>query len=141
MIRNSVAIILLFVTTTFYSQDVVGKWKNIDDETGKSKGVVEIYKKSGKIYGKVISILVPGREDALCQNCQGEDADKPILGLTIIKGLVKDGKEYNSGEILDPTNGKLYRCLIELKEKDKLKVRGYIGFALFGRTQYWYRVK
>jgi len=61
--------------------------------------------------------------------------------LTVIKGLKKDGDEYNSGKILDPKNGKIYKCFITLESKDKLKVRGYIGFALLGRTQYWYRVK
>ncbi|MEN9656287.1 MAG: hypothetical protein RL311_1258, partial [Bacteroidota bacterium] len=70
----------------------------------------------------------------------GDDKNKPILGLNIIKGLSKDGAEYNSGEILDPKNGKLYKCALSLESKDKLKVRGYIGFSLIGRTQYWYRV-
>jgi uncharacterized protein (DUF2147 family) len=134
-------LVLLFITTIFYSQGIIGKWKTIDDETGKEKSIVEIYEKSGKIYGKVIEILDLEHAKSFCQECRGEDARKPILGLTVIKGLVKDGDEYNSGTILDPKNGKLYRCLIELKEKDKLKVRGYIGFSLFGRTQYWYRVK
>jgi uncharacterized protein (DUF2147 family) len=69
----------------------------------------------------------------LCKNCSGEDANKPILGLTIIKGLSKD-KEYNSGEIMDPKNGRHYKCTIVLQSKDKLKVRGDIGFALLGRT-------
>ena len=59
----------------------------------------------------------------------------------IIKGLEKDGDEYNDGKILDPQSGKLYKCLIELENADKLKVRGYIGFSLIGRTQYWHRVK
>ena len=57
-----------------------------------------------------------------------------------IKGLSKEGAEYTSGEILDPKNGKLYKCTISLESKDKLKVRGYIGFSLLGRTQYWHRV-
>ena len=62
------------------------------------------------------------------------------MGMIVIKGLKKDGDEYNGGKILDPNNGKLYKCYIELEEDDKLKVRGYIGLALLGRTQYWYRV-
>ncbi|MCW2118864.1 DUF2147 domain-containing protein [Flavobacterium sp. 7A] len=141
MKKSVLTLVLLFVTSIFYSQSIIGKWKTIDDETGEAKSIVEIYERSGKIYGKVTEILDAKRAKSICQDCSGDDANKPILGLTIIKGLKKDGKEYNSGEILDPTNGKLYRCLIELKEKDKLKVRGYIGISLFGRTQYWYRVK
>ena len=132
---------LLLITTVFYSQSITGKWKTIDDETGKAKSIIEIYEKSGKIYGKVVEILDASRTKELCQDCPGEDSRKPIMGLNVIKGLKKDGDEYSGGQILDPKNGKLYKCLIVLESQDKLKVRGYIGFSLLGRTQYWYRVK
>ena len=136
-------IILLFcffATTLIYSQSVIGKWKTIDDETGDAKSIVEVYSKSGKIYAKVIEILDLEHKNSVCIKCSGEDKNKSILGLIVIKGLTKDGSEYNSGEILDPKNGKLYKCALSLESKDKLKIRGYIGFSLLGRTQYWYRV-
>ncbi|HCF04136.1 DUF2147 domain-containing protein [Flavobacterium sp.] len=126
--------------TSMQSQSVIGKWKTIDDVTGEAKSIVEVFSKSGKIYAKVVDILDPATKNNLCKQCSGEDKNKPILGLTIIKGLSKDGSEYNSGEILDPKNGKLYKCALALESKDKLKVRGYIGFSLLGRTQYWHRV-
>lgn len=141
MKKNSICIVFLLLTNVFYSQSVIGKWKTIDDETGKPKSIVEIYEKSGKIYGKVIEILTPENKKKLCKDCEGEDKGKPVLGLTIVKGLTKDGDEYSNGKILDPKNGKLYKCVLALEEKDKLKVRGYIGFSLIGRTQYWYRIK
>ena len=128
------------VMTSMQSQSVIGKWKTIDDATGEAKSIVEVFSKSGKIYAKVVDILDPATKNNLCKQCSGEDKNKPILGLTIIKGLSKDGSEYNSGEILDPKNGKLYKCALTLESKDKLKVRGYIGFSLLGRTQYWHRV-
>ena len=136
-------ITLLFcitVITSMQSQSVIGKWKTIDDTTGEAKSIVEVFSKSGKIYAKVVDILDPATKNNLCKQCSGEDKNKPILGLIIIKGLSKDGSEYNSGEILDPKNGKLYKCALTLESKDKLKVRGYIGFSLLGRTQYWHRV-
>lgn len=136
----SLAVFFLTISN-LQSQTVVGKWKTIDDETGKAKSVVEIYEKSGKIYGKVIEILETDEKNKVCKECSGDDKNKPILGITVIKGLRKDGEEYNDGEILDPKNGKLYKCFITLEGSDKLKVRGYIGFSLLGRTQYWYRVK
>lgn len=126
--------------TSMQSQSVIGKWKTIDDATGEAKSIVEVFSKSGKIYAKVVDILDPATKNNLCKQCSGDDKNKPILGLTIIKGLSKDGSEYNSGEILDPKNGKLYKCALTLESKDKLKVRGYIGFSLLGRTQYWHRV-
>ena len=76
-----------------------------------------------------------------CIKCTGTDKDKPILGLIIIKGLSKDGHEYNGGKIVDPESGKIYKSFIKLIGKDKLEVRGYIGFALIGRSQTWLRVK
>ena len=140
MNNNYLIAALLFFQISI-SQTVIGKWKTIDDETGKEKGVVEIYEKNGKIYGKIVEILESENRDKKCTLCKGEDKNKPILGLTFIKGLVKDGLEYNDGQVLDPKNGKLYKCYITLVGKDKLKIRGYIGISLFGRTQYWYRVK
>jgi uncharacterized protein (DUF2147 family) len=134
-------IAIAFVSFTSTAQDVFGKWKTIDDVSGEAKSVIDIYERDGKVYGKVIQILTEGREDSLCAECGGEEKDKPIMGLEIIRGLEKDGDVYEDGEILDPDNGKLYECYIELEEKNKLKVRGYIGFSLLGRTQFWYRVE
>ncbi|MFV8341907.1 DUF2147 domain-containing protein [Flavobacterium sp. XS2P39] len=143
MKKSKFVTIVLFFVSIFYGQNgaVVGKWKTIDDETGNAKSIVEIYEESGKIYGKVIEILEEEHKNKVCSNCTGEDKNKPILGMIVIKGLRKDGNEYKRGKILDPKNGKLYKCYIALESKDKLKVRGFIGISLFGRTQYWYRVE
>jgi len=133
--------LILFALTTTFAQSVTGKWRTIDDQTGEAKSVVEIYEEKGKIYGKVIEIMDETKRDALCVNCTGSDKNTPVMGLVIIRGLEKDGDEYNGGKILDPNNGKLYKCYIQLGENDILKVRGYIGFSLLGRTQYWNRVE
>ena len=134
-------LISLYLSSSFGQSGIVGKWRTIDDETGKPISVVEIFERQGKIYGRVIEIIDPKGKGKSCVNCTGEDKNKPLLGLTVIKGLTKDGHEYNGGKILDPKHGKLYKCYISLEEKDKLKVRGYVGISLFGRTQYWHRVK
>ena len=141
--KNTITILSLFVSMAFYAQSnsVIGKWKTIDDETGKPKSIVEIYEKSGKIYGKVVDILDAEKKKNLCTSCPGEDKNKPVMGLVIIKGLSKEGNEYNGGKILDPVSGKTYKCFLALEGSDKLKVRGYIGLSLFGRTQIWHRVK
>ncbi|MDO4728527.1 MAG: DUF2147 domain-containing protein [Bacteroidota bacterium] len=134
---------MFFALATSYmnAQSVIGKWKTTDDKTGEDKSIVEIYEKDGKIYGKVIEILNPAKKDAKCDKCKGSDKDKPILGLTIIKGLSKDGSEWSDGQILDPNEGKLYKCTVSLNGADKLDVRGYVGVSLLGRTQTWVRVK
>ncbi len=132
---------VLFSTMLSAQSSVLGKWKTIDDATGKAMSIVEIFEKSGKIYGRVLEIIDPKNRLLKCDNCDGDDKGKPILGLTVIKGLSADDDEYNGGKILDPKSGKLYKCYINLESEDKLKVRGYIGISLFGRTQYWHRVK
>ncbi len=141
--KKTVLSLLLFslIAISTHAQSVLGKWKTIDDVTGKAKSIVEIYEQDGKVFGKIVKILTPGRENAVCDQCEGDKKDKPILGMVILTGLEQDGDEWEDGEILDPNNGKTYSCYITLEEPDKLKVRGYIGFSLIGRTQYWYRVK
>ncbi|BES59958.1 DUF2147 domain-containing protein [Dysgonomonas capnocytophagoides] len=126
---------------TVSAQSVIGKWKTFDDKTGDAKSVVEIYEKDSKVYGKIIEILNPEKKNDKCTKCSGLDKDKPLKGLTIIKGLKKNGKEYSDGEILDPSSGKLYKCTISLENKDKLKVRGYVGISAFGRSQTWTRIE
>ena len=134
--------LILFISFNGYSQTIFGKWKTIDDETGNEKSIVEIYKaENGKAYAKILQLLEAGKEDSICDNCDGAKKDQPIKGMEIIDGLTKDDDEWNSGNILDPKTGKEYKCILELEEMDKLKVRGYIGFSLIGRTQYWYRLK
>jgi uncharacterized protein (DUF2147 family) len=54
--------------------------------------------------------------------------------------LQKDGDAWSGGTILDPESGKMYKCLLSLEDGgEKLKVRGFIGLSLLGRTQYWLR--
>ena len=134
-----IAIVLVSITST--AQDVFGKWKTIDDITGEAKSIIEIYERDGKVYGKVLKILNEEHKDDICTECTGKDRGKPIVGLELLRGLEKDGDAYEDGTIIDPENGKEYKCYIALEEKDKLKIRGYVGFSLLGRTQYWYRVE
>jgi uncharacterized protein (DUF2147 family) len=129
----------VFISLSANSQTIFGKWKTIDDETGKEKSIVEIYNVNGKAYAKVLQVLEKGKEDKVCDQCSGDKKNKPVKGMVIIDGLSKDGDEWNGAKILDPKTGKEYKCYITLEEKNKLKVRGYIGFALIGRTQYWHR--
>ncbi len=136
--------LLSLILLSYFSvnaQDVIGKWKTIDDKTGKTKSIIEIYKDGDKYYGKIVQLLTEENKDGVCRTCETKYKDKNIIGLVILKDLKKDGDTYEDGEIIDPKNGKSYSCYIELVEPNKLKVRGYIGFSLLGRTQYWYRVQ
>ncbi|HLW42328.1 MAG TPA: DUF2147 domain-containing protein [Flavobacterium sp.] len=133
------SVLTFFAVIGMQAQSVTGKWKTIDDETGQAKSIVEISEKDGKIYGKIIEILTD-KKDAKCDKCPGADKGKPLKGLTIIKGLKKDGSSYSGGTIMDPGTGKEYKCAIKPNGSDKLDVRGYIGIQALGRTQTWIRV-
>jgi uncharacterized protein (DUF2147 family) len=78
--------------------------------------------------------------DPRCEGCQGELKNQPVVGMTILRGLRWDGKQYAGGEILDPDDGKRYRCRMRLLDYGRLlEVRGYLGVPLLGRTQVWRR--
>lgn len=139
---NKLLVLMLFLAVSFnsYSQTIFGKWKTFDEETGNEKSIVEIYEQNGKAYGKILQLLEKGKENKLCENCSGAKKNQPIKGMEIINGLTKDDDEWNDAKILDPKTGKEYKCYIVLEEDNKLKVRGYLGFSLIGRTQYWTRM-
>ncbi|SHM68777.1 DUF2147 domain-containing protein [Polaribacter sp. KT 15] len=132
--------LFLSLVLSINSQTIFGKW-NSKNETGTVDSVLEVYEKNGKAYAKVVEILNPARKNALCVDCEGEYKDKPILGLDILSGLEKDDDEWSGGQIIDPRNGKTYKCYIKLVNANKLKLRGYIGVSLFGKTAYWERAK
>ena len=119
----------------------VGVWKTIDDETGEAKSHVEIYKKDGAYYGKIVKLLQRS-PDAVCEKCDGEKKNQPILGMVIIQDLEPHKDYWKKGSILDPESGNEYNCSIwfEEGEQDKLQVRGKHWTGLY-RTQTWYRVK
>ncbi|HLV61963.1 DUF2147 domain-containing protein [Galbibacter sp.] len=137
--------LLYFILVLFIggvqAQSVTGLWKTIDDDTGAEKSIVEIYKQDGRIYGKVKEILNKDRTDVVCDRCEGERRGQPVQGMVIIEDMEKDGDKYSGGTILDPENGKQYKCKLWVDEDNPniLNVRGYIAFLY--RTQYWKRVE
>lgn len=120
----------------------VGSWTTIDDDTGEAKSVVEIYEApDGSLSGRVVEVLKSDQgENPICKECEGERRNQPVEGMVIMWGLQRDGDRWEDGEILDPANGKVYSVrLTPIENGQKLKVRGFIGFSLLGRTQVWER--
>ena len=131
-------LLLILLSSFTNAQSIIGEWETFDDKTKEKKSIVEIYKDGDSYYGKILETFT-GEINEVCDKCTGDKKNQPIIGLIVIETLMKDGDEYNSGTILDPENGETYKCYVELVSESKLKVRGYIGFSLFGRTQYWIR--
>lgn len=141
--RISVLILLFLCSTCFCAaQTVFGKWKTIDDRTGKPKGVIHIYEKEGMMYGYVEKILEKGKENSLCIKCDGELKDKPVVGMEIITdGKKNDDGEWKGKKLFDPEQAMTFRFKIWLNpdNPNELKVRGYLAFIY--RTQTWLRVE
>lgn len=139
MMKKLLLLACVFCTTLSFSQTIFGKWNSYDEETNKKESVIEIYKKDGKAYAKIVQILDPERQTATCFKCKGKRKDQRILGMDILTGLKEKDDEWSGGKILDPKNGKEYKCYIKLLDKNTLKLRGYIGISLLGRTAIWKR--
>lgn len=137
----TIILVSLLTMTGIHAQDVFGKWRTIDDNTGEARSVVEVFERDGKVYGKIIAITDPDKRDRVCGKCSGDDRNRPLIGLEILKGLEKSGDKYEDGYITDPDNGKRYKSYIELVDENTLKVRGFMGLAIIGRTQIWERVQ
>ncbi len=123
------------------ADEIVGIWET----PGEDNGRIEIYKNGNKYHGRIVWLKKPienGKYRVDENNPDPGLRSNPVVGLDILKGFVFDGEdEWNDGKIYDPANGKTYSCFMELDAPDKLKVRGFIGFSLLGRTEYWSRVQ
>ena len=138
--------LLMASASVFATTDIEGTWRTIDDKTGFSKALIEIKKDGKGVYtGKIIKILPrPGYTPKThCQDCPAPYKGAPILGLTVLDGMKqKNTTEYEGGTILDPLSGKIYKSKIKVSNNGKrLRMRGYVGVEVFGRSQTWIRDK
>jgi len=134
----------LFAAIAHAQATPAGLWKSIDDESKKEKSLIRITESGGVFTGKLEKLLDPTtKADAVCDKCTDERKDKPIVGMTLIKGVKQnadDKAKWDGGEILDPNNGKTYKVRLTPIDGGKtLEVRGFIG--PFYRNQTWTRVE
>lgn len=117
--------------------DPTGTWRTIDDATGKAKSLVRITNEGGNYVGRIQKMLT-GTD--ICDPCSGALEGKNLIGQTILWGVEhEEGNQYDGGRIRDPKNGKTYSAALT-DNGSTLKVRGYMGSKLLGRTQVWQRV-
>lgn len=142
--------ILTFIISAFFigqgfsqtrkASDILGIWFNEEKDAK-----VEIYEENGKYFGKVVWLEEPIRPETGKPKLDDENPDeelqkRPIMGLLLVWDFVFDGEdEWEDGNIYDPKSGKTYSCYMEFESETTLKVRGYIGISLIGRTTYWTR--
>ena len=109
---------------------------------------VEIYKnpQNSKLYGKIVWLKEPndekGNPKTDPENPNPALRKRSRLGMVMLTGFVADGKNYwTGGEIYNPKDGKTYSCNMTLQADGTLKLRGYMGISLIGKTQIWTRAK
>ena len=142
MNRNLLFVIALAWVGATWAQTSTpaGLWKTFNDSTGKPEGLVRIEEIGGEFLGTVVEVLSVTAPNPICDLCEGALKNKPVIGMTILRGLRRDGTGYGGGTILDPDEGRSYRCTAMLLDGGrKLEVRGYVGLPLLGRTQIWVR--
>ncbi len=150
--RRIISLLFLFFAFTQTNmaldamQNPTGYWKTIDDVTGQPKAIIKISESKDKtLVGKIMKVYFSAENNqTVCTACLGNKHNQPIIGMTILEKLAQNKSQLNEwkgGRILDPKNGKEYRCLIQLVDQgQKLNVRGYLGISLFGRSQTWLRM-
>jgi hypothetical protein len=108
----------------------VGLWEQVDERTGRTQSWFKITERGGVYEGTLVQVS---------STCEGAGAS--FLGLTLIKGMRRNGNSYDNGTITDPRDGSLYSALMRLSpDRQKLEVRGYLAISLFGRSQIWNRL-
>ncbi len=145
LIRYSVFSALLLALCAHASAgELAGVWQEYDDKTGKVEALIRIEQlPDGTYEGKIIQLMadVVGQEHMVCSNCKGSLRNQPLLGMRILHGIKRrDSLTFEGGEILDPDEGKVYRCRMRLSEDGRtLEVTGYIGISWFGQSETWKR--
>ena len=117
----------------------VGVWKNED-------ATFEIFENQGRLSGKIIALKEPhtpeGKEKLDIHNPDPSKRERPIVGLVFMSGFSrKSDARWEDGTIYDPKTGNTYSGSMELEGPETIKVRGFIGISLMGRTDVWTRVR
>jgi len=119
---------------------ILGEWENPTGE-----GRIQIFKQDGQYFGKIYWLQEPLTDGIPKEDRNNPDPSKRsrrIKDLIILTGFTYSGKNmWSGGKIYDPKSGKTYNCKMNLKDANRLSIRGYLGISLFGRSETWTRVE
>lgn len=143
--KNLLTLVLIISSSAIFAQadKILGTWLNEPKD-----GKIEVYKKGDAYFGKIIWLKNNVNEDGTSPKLDSKNEDeklraRSIVGINILKDLEwdEDDNEWDDGEIYDPRSGSTYSLYAKLEDANTLFLKGYIGFAMIGRSTTWTRVK